>query len=218
MTNLSQLLAKDRTLAVVRAETIPDAAELAKALGAGGIRVLELTYTTPNVLEHVARIASTFEEHGVMIGLGTVLSAEQATAGIDAGAQFLVTPGIREDVAAVASQRAVPFSLGAMTPTEVARAIDLGSEIVKIFPARHLGPDYLKDLRGPYPNLKMLPSGGINEKNAQDFLAAGALAVCCGTSVVPPAAVAAGNWEEITQRAMLFTSILKAAANPGGAQ
>ena len=108
----------------------------------------------------------------------------------------------------VARERKVPFSLGALTPTEVALAVDLGSEIVKIFPARHVGPGYLKDLLGPFPELKLLPSGGINEQNAAEFLKAGALAVCCGTSVVPPSLVAEGGWDQITERAKKFTSSL----------
>ncbi|GAA1414855.1 2-dehydro-3-deoxy-phosphogluconate aldolase [Glutamicibacter uratoxydans] len=206
--NLNQLLAADRTLAVVRAESISDAAQLASALGRGGIRTLELTFTTPNVLEHIRRVVETSQDHGVMVGVGTVLTAAQAESALDAGAQFLVTPGLRPEVAKVARERGVPFSLGALTPTEVAQAVDLGSEIVKIFPARHVGPGYLKDLLGPFPELKLLPSGGINEQNAAEFLKAGALAVCCGTSVVPPALVAEGGWDEITERAKKFTASL----------
>lgn len=206
--NLNQLLEADRTLAVVRAESISDASQLAAALGRGGIRTLELTFTTPNVLEHIRRVADTSNEHGVMVGVGTVLTAAQAEAALDAGAQFLVTPGLRPEVARVAGERNVPFSLGALTPSEVAQAVDLGSEIVKIFPARHVGPGYLKDLLGPFPELKLLPSGGINEKNAAEFLEAGALAVCCGTSVVPPTLVAEGGWDQITDRAKTFTSSL----------
>jgi len=206
--NLNQLLAADRTLAVVRAESISDAAQLASALGRGGIRTLELTFTTPNVLEHIRRVVETSQDHAVMVGVGTVLTAAQAESALDAGAQFLVTPGLRPEVAAVARERGVPFSLGALTPTEVAQAVDLGSEIVKIFPARHVGPGYLKDLLGPFPDLKLLPSGGISEQNAAEFLNAGALAVCCGTSVVPPALVAEGGWDEITERAKKFTASL----------
>lgn len=206
--NLNQLLEADRTLAVVRAESISDASQLAAALGRGGIRTLELTFTTPNVLEHIRRVVDTAAEHGVMVGVGTVLNAAQAESALDAGAQFLVTPGLRPEVAKVARERNVPFSLGALTPTEVAQAVDLGSEIVKIFPARHVGPGYLKDLLGPFPELKLLPSGGINEQNAAEFLKAGALAVCCGTSVVPPSLVAEGGWDQITERAKKFTSSL----------
>lgn len=202
-------LEADRTLAVVRAPSIPDAAELCQALADGGIRSVELTFTTPDVLTHVRRAAETAAQHGAAVGIGTVLTADQAKAAIDAGAQFLVTPGLRPDVAAVAAAAGIPFSLGAMTPTEVAQALDLGSDVVKIFPARQLGPAYLKDLQGPYPGIRLLPSGGIDASNAKSYLDAGAAAVCCGTSVVPPAAVAAGDWADILARAAVFTGALK---------
>ena len=204
-----QQLETDRTLAVVRAPSITDAAELCRALSSGGIRTVELTFTTPDALTHVQRAAETAADHGAVIGIGTVMTADQARAAIDAGAQFLVTPGLRTEVAAVATAAGIPFSLGAMTPTEVARAHDLGSSAVKIFPARQLGPAYLKDLRGPYPDIRLLPSGGIDASNARSYLDAGAAAVCCGTSVVPPAAVAAGNWADIAARAAAFTGTLK---------
>jgi 2-dehydro-3-deoxyphosphogluconate aldolase/(4S)-4-hydroxy-2-oxoglutarate aldolase len=201
-------LEADRTLAVVRAAGIPDAAELCKALADGGIRSVELTFTTPDVLRHVRRAAETAAQHGAAVGIGTVLTGDQARAAIDAGAQFLVTPGLRPEVAAVAVAAGIPFSLGAMTPTEVAQALDLGSSVVKIFPARQLGPAYLKDLQGPYPGIRLLPSGGIDASNAMSYLDAGATAVCCGTSVVPPAAVAAGDWADISARAAAFTGVL----------
>ncbi|MDP5225791.1 MULTISPECIES: bifunctional 4-hydroxy-2-oxoglutarate aldolase/2-dehydro-3-deoxy-phosphogluconate aldolase [Arthrobacter] len=205
---LEAILAADRTLAVVRAKAIPDAALLAGALAAGGIRTLELTFTTPHVTRHIRRVAETEGDHGAVVGVGTVLTADQARQAIDAGARFLVTPGLRAEVAAVAREAGVPITLGALTPTEVATALDLGSEIVKIFPARHVGPQYLKDLQGPYPGLKLLPSGGIDASNARSYLDAGALAVCCGTSVVPPAAVDAGAWDDITSRAKDFVRAL----------
>lgn len=203
-----QQLEADRTLAVVRAPFIPDAAELCRALADGGIRSIELTFTTPDVLSHVRRAAETAAQHGAAVGIGTVMTAEQAKAAIDAGAQFLVTPGLRPEVAAVAVAAGIPFSLGAMTPTEVAQALDLGSAPVKIFPARQLGPAYLKDLQGPFPGIRLLPSGGIDASNAKSYLDAGAAAVCCGTSVVPPAAVASGDWADISARASAFTATL----------
>ena len=195
----------DRALVVVRADHIPDAARLCRALADGGIRTVELTFTTPGVLDHLAAAA---EVPGVLLGAGTVLTADEARAAIDAGARFLVTPGLRPAVAAVAVAAGVPVMLGAFTPTEVATAVDLGSAAVKIFPAGRLGPAYLSDLRGPYPHVELLPSGGISADNAAAFLAAGATAVCAGTSVVPPAAVERGDWTEITQRARTFAAAL----------
>ena len=102
-------------------------------------------------------------------------------------------------MAEVAHEAGVPIVLGALTPTEVAQALDLGTAAVKIFPAKAFGPGYFKDLRGPYPGLPLVASGGVNAGNAADFLAQGALAVCAGTDVVPPDVVAAGDWAEITR-------------------
>ena len=207
MTEIDVLRA-DRVLSVVRADRIPDAADLCHALAAGGIHTVELTFTTPGVLDHLRSCADAVSRSGIVLGMGTVLTAEQAAAAIDAGARFLVTPGIRPDVAAVAAANSMPVFLGALTPTEVAEAVDLGSRAVKIFPASIVGPKYLSDLQGPYPGVEFLPSGGIGPGNARAYLDAGALAVCAGTGVVPPASVAAGDWAEITNRAQAFVAAL----------
>ncbi|MFH9350654.1 bifunctional 4-hydroxy-2-oxoglutarate aldolase/2-dehydro-3-deoxy-phosphogluconate aldolase [Kitasatospora sp. NPDC017646] len=207
MNDLSELR-DDPVIAVVRAPRIPDAAALCAALAEGGIGFTEFTYTTADVTDHLA-LAS---RAGWRVGVGTVLSAEQAERGIDAGASFLVTPGCRPEVAEAGRARGVPVVLGALTPTEVARAVDLGAAAVKIFPARSFGPGYFKDLRGPYPDVPLVASGGVNAGNAAEFLAQGALAVCAGTDVVPPAAVEAGDWAEITRRARAFTRACAAGA------
>jgi len=206
--SILQVLRTDRVLSVVRAPRIPDATDLCHALAAGGIRTVELTFTTPGVLEHLRACADAVTASGVVLGVGTVMTADQASAAIDAGAQFLVTPGLRSEVAAVAVANAVPVFLGALTPTEVAAAVDLGSSAVKIFPAGAFGPKYLSDLHGPYPDVELLPSGGVNADNARAFLDAGALAVCAGTGVVPPAQVADGDWADITSRARRFVASL----------
>ncbi|WP_369182456.1 bifunctional 4-hydroxy-2-oxoglutarate aldolase/2-dehydro-3-deoxy-phosphogluconate aldolase [Streptomyces sp. Y1] len=189
-------------IAVVRAPRIPDAAALCAALAEGGIGFTELTFTTPDVTTHLELAARA----GRRVGVGTVLTAEQAERGIAAGASFLVTPGCRPEVARAARAAGVPVVLGALTPTEVAHAVDLGAAAVKIFPARAFGPGYFKDLRGPYPQVPLVASGGVNAGNAAEFLRQGALAVCAGTDVVPPEAVAAGDWAEITRRARAFTA------------
>lgn len=202
---LLDALAADRALTVVRAPELPDAAALCRALAEGGIRTVELTFTTPGVLGHLERAAGV---EGTNLGVGTVRSAAQARDAVNAGARFLVTPDVNEEVAQAARDLAVPVFLGALTPTEVARAAALGSVAVKIFPARAFGPGYLKDLHGPFPGLPLLPSGGVSEANAREFLGAGAVAVCAGTSVVPPDTVAAGDWADITTRAARFVAAL----------
>jgi len=196
------IITADRALTVVRAATIPDPAALAQALSDGGIRAVELTFTTPDVLTHVAAAGGA----GHLVGVGTVLTGDQAKQAIDAGARFLVTPGVRPDVAAVASEFEIPVLIGALTPTEVQAAVDLGAAAVKIFPAKAFGPGYLKDLHGPYPQVPLIPSGGVNAGNAAAYLQAGALAVTAGTDVVPPALVAAGSFDDIRARAAAFVA------------
>ena len=148
---LMDRLRADRALTVVRAERIPDAVELCEALAAGGLGLVELTFTTPDVLSHVGKAAAA----GLPIGVGTVMTAEQARSAVDAGATFLVTPGLRPDVARVAADAAIPVFLGAFTPTEVAAAVDLGAAAVKIFPAGRLGPKYLSDPARPLPGRRV---------------------------------------------------------------
>ncbi len=206
MTTAMEAILADRALTVVRAPEIPDPVALADALAGAGIRAVELTFTTPGVLDCLRKVSAAGR---AVIGAGTVLSREQAEAAIDAGARFLVTPGVTAPVAAVAAQHDIPVVMGAFTPTEVMRALDLGAAAVKIFPARALGPGYLKDLRGPFPGVRLIPSGGVNAGNAAEFLAHGAVAVTAGTDVVPPASVAAGDWPEIAARAAAFVSSLE---------
>ncbi|MDH6574938.1 bifunctional 4-hydroxy-2-oxoglutarate aldolase/2-dehydro-3-deoxy-phosphogluconate aldolase [Kitasatospora sp. MAP5-34] len=196
----TELLAADRVIAVVRAPVIPDAAALCAALAEGGIRWVEFTFTTPDVTTHLRRAAAA--DTGCRLGVGTVLTAGQAEQAVAAGAQYLVTPGLRPAVAAAP----VPVVLGALTPSEVADALDLGAAAVKIFPARAFGPSYLKDLRGPFPDAPLIASGGVGAANAADFLAAGALAVCAGGEVAAPALVAAADWPELTRRARAFVA------------
>ncbi|WP_433685802.1 bifunctional 4-hydroxy-2-oxoglutarate aldolase/2-dehydro-3-deoxy-phosphogluconate aldolase [Nocardia sp. CA-119907] len=196
-----EVIRADRVLSVVRAPRIPDPAALADALARSGIRTVELTFTTGDVLDYL-RVAAAVD--GAVIGVGTVLQADQAKAAIDNGARFLVTPGVRAGVAAVAAERDIPVVMGAFTPTEVLTALDLGAAAVKIFPARALGPGYLKDLRGPFPDVALIPSGGVNAGNVAEFLANGVVAVTAGTDVVAPSDVAAGRWSEIASRAASF--------------
>ena len=197
-------LAAEPVIAVVRAPSIPDSAALCAALADGGITCTELTFSTPDIVPHLrAAVAA-----GHRVGAGTVMNAQQAKDAIEAGVSFLVTPGLRPEVAEIAHEAGVPIVLGALTPTEVAQALDLGTAAVKIFPAKAFGPGYFKDLNGPYPGLPLVASGGVNAGNAAEFLAQGALAVCAGTDVVPPDVVAAGDWPEITRRARAFIAAL----------
>ncbi|WP_426625926.1 bifunctional 4-hydroxy-2-oxoglutarate aldolase/2-dehydro-3-deoxy-phosphogluconate aldolase [Leifsonia sp. McL0607] len=200
---LIETLTADRALAVVRAPRIDDPASLCRALAAGGIRVVEFTFTTPGVEAVIAEAAA--EPHDALVGAGTVTDAPTAEAAIAAGARFLVTPGISEGAAAVAREAGVPIMLGALSPTEVMRAVDLGSVAVKVFPASTVGPGHLRDLRGPFPAVPFVPSGGLRSDNAGEWMAAGALAVTAGSSVVSAADIEAAAWEAVTERARAFS-------------
>jgi 2-dehydro-3-deoxyphosphogluconate aldolase/(4S)-4-hydroxy-2-oxoglutarate aldolase len=197
----------DRVVSVVRSERSFDIGSLLTALTAGGIRAVELTLTTPGILAELAA-TDLARVPGAALGVGTVLTAEQADQAIDAGAQFLVTPSISESVASVAAAREVPVIMGALSPTEVRAALDLGAAAVKIFPARVVGPDYLRDLHGPFPAIPLIPTGGVNAGSASAYLRAGAVAVTAGTDVVAPILVSGGQWATITERAATFVAAL----------
>lgn len=204
-------LANDRALVVVRASRLDDPVALCVALGRGGIRVVELTYTTPGLTTLLAQVAAEAGEE-VLVGAGTVTTADQARAALDAGARFLVTPGVPGDAAAIVAagrDAGAAVILGALSPTEVLTAVSLGADAVKIFPARTVGPRYFADLRGPFPEAALIPSGGVDEDNAAEFLRAGALAVTAGTSVVRPADVDQARWDEVTTNAARFCASLR---------
>jgi 2-dehydro-3-deoxyphosphogluconate aldolase/(4S)-4-hydroxy-2-oxoglutarate aldolase len=212
-----EALAADRVLTVVRAPQIADPAALASALVDGGIRVVELTFTTPGVADLLRQAATVSARTGAVVGAGTVCTAVQAAEALEAGARFLVTPGTGPQARAIvdaAHAAGVPVLLGALTPSEVMTAVELGADAVKIFPARAVGPSYLSDLHGPFPDVPLVPSGGIDATNAADYLAAGALAVTAGTSVVSPADVAAARWGDVTAKATRFCAALPARTTP----
>lgn len=210
-TGVLEALQQDRVLSIVRAPRIDDVAALADALSAGGIRVLELTYTTPGLTDLLRDASEAASRTGAFVGAGTVTTGDQATAALEAGARFIVTPGLgphAREIADTAHRAGAAVVLGALTPSEVMTAMDLGADVVKIFPARAVGPAYLSDLHGPFPDVPLIPSGGVSASNAADFLAAGALAVTAGTSVVAPSDVEHARWSDITRNAAAFCAAL----------
>lgn len=188
---------------MVRAPHVPDPVALAETLLAAGLPILEITLTTTGAESFIRACARL---PGVLVGAGTVRTAADAARAADAGASFLVSPGVSEQVAEAAADRGLPLVMGALTPTEVGRADDLGAAAVKIFPASALGPRYLSDLLGPFPGLRLVPSGGVNAENAAEFLHAGAFAVTAGTSVIRPLDVLSGDWSAISDAAARFAA------------
>jgi 2-dehydro-3-deoxyphosphogluconate aldolase / (4S)-4-hydroxy-2-oxoglutarate aldolase len=201
MEEVIRRIAEVGIIPVVRAATVEDATRAVEAICAGGIPILEITMTVPNatsVIRHVVR------EHGKMalVGAGTVTSAEQAERCIEAGAEFLVSPGLSIAVLSAARSHATLAIPGALTPTELMQAQDNGATLVKIFPCGNVGgPKYLKSLKGPFPNSTLIPTGGVNASNAAEYIAAGAFALGVGGELVDAAALRTGNLAKITQAA-----------------
>jgi 2-dehydro-3-deoxyphosphogluconate aldolase / (4S)-4-hydroxy-2-oxoglutarate aldolase len=198
---VTRRIAEVGIIPVVRAASVEDANHAVKAIHAGGIPIVEITLTVPNavaVIRHVAR------EYGadVLIGAGTVTTAEEVDACLAAGAEFIVSPGLSLAVLAAAHAAAKLAIPGALTPTELMAARAHGATLIKIFPCGNVGgPKYLKSLRGPFPTAQLIPTGGVNVANAAEFIAAGAYALGVGAELVNATALREGNLALITQAA-----------------
>jgi 2-dehydro-3-deoxyphosphogluconate aldolase/(4S)-4-hydroxy-2-oxoglutarate aldolase len=183
---------------VVRAATADEASRAVEAVYAGGIPIVEITMTVPNAVSVIREVAQQYAGR-VLIGAGTVTTAEQAEQCIRAGAQFLVSPGLAPPVLAVAQASGKLAIHGALTPTELMNSQSHGSRVVKIFPCGNVGgPKYLRSLKAPFPNASLIPTGGVNTANAAEFIAAGAFALGVGADLVDTAALRNGNLEKIT--------------------
>jgi 2-dehydro-3-deoxyphosphogluconate aldolase/(4S)-4-hydroxy-2-oxoglutarate aldolase len=196
---------------VVRTPTPELAARAAAAVMEGGISIFEITMTVPNAVEVIRALVSRFGDRA-LVGAGTVLDAANANACIDAGAAFIVSPGF--DAATVAATRARDTVImpGALTPTEVITAWKAGADVVKIFPASAAGgAPYLRALRGPLPQVKLMPTGGVNVNTAAAYIEAGAVALGVGSELVDPVALARGEDALLTERARALVDAVKAA-------
>ena len=186
---------------VVRAASVTEANHAVEAICAGGIPVVEITMTVPNAVTVIREVAQRYGGQ-VLIGAGTVTSAEQAELCVRAGAEFLVSPGLAPSVLSAAKgcgKLAIP---GALTPTELMNAQDHGARLVKIFPCGNVGgPKYLRALKAPFPHAALIPTGGVNATNAADFIAAGAFALGVGADLVDATALREGNLEKISASA-----------------
>ena len=186
-------------MAVLRLESIAPLREIAAALLAGGVSAVEITMTTADALEGVRVLAREFP--AAVVGVGTVLDVAACRAAADAGARYMVSPHFDEDVVAATRELGCASFPGAFTPTEILRAWRGGADVVKVFPSAGVGPAYLRDVLAPLPFLKLMPTGGVDAKNAGDWVRAGAACVGAGTLLVPKQAVAGGDWATITANA-----------------
>jgi 2-dehydro-3-deoxyphosphogluconate aldolase/(4S)-4-hydroxy-2-oxoglutarate aldolase len=200
-------------VAVIRLQDPSRLRGVIDALVSGGVRALEVTMTVPGAVDLIRAIAPTLPK-GFLLGAGTVVDAATADAVIDAGAQFVVSPVFRPAVIEAGHRRGLPVMPGCFSPTEILAAWDAGADIVKVFPATALGPGFFKDVRGPLPQVKLMPTGGVTIENAGDWIRAGAVAVGIGTALIDAAAIAKGDYGVITERARLLIENIAAARRP----
>lgn len=196
-------------LAVLRAPSPELALEASEAIIRGGVTGIEVTFSTPDA---PAVIRELIARHGdaAYIGAGTVTTVEQAALAADAGAEFLVSPGTLPALTRAMLDTGRVVMTGAMTPTEVMGALELGVDVVKIFPASLGGPSYLGALRGPFPDAPLMPTGGVTPDNLADWFRAGAVAVGAGGDLANGASLASSDWADIEQRSSRFAASLAA--------
>ncbi len=208
---------KDRTLsriassgvvAVMRAASGEMLSDVARALLAGGVEVIEVTFTVPGAHRVLERVAERLGGK-ILLGAGTVLDSETARIALLSGAEFIVTPTVNLEVIRLCQRYDKVVVPGALTPTEVLTAWESGADIVKVFPSELTGPGYLRALHGPLPQVRLMPTGGVNLETAADFLRAGACALGIGGALVEKKAVAAGDMQRIQSLAQQYVRIVK---------
>lgn len=193
---------------VIRVLSKEQAFAAADAVCDGGIPIVEITMTVPGALHVIEQLAKA--RHHILVGAGTVLESETARHCIEAGAQFIVTPGFDAQTVRLANSKNLLIMAGALTPTEVITAWRAGADLVKVFPCGNVGgPKYIKALKGPLPQIPMVPTGGVNLQTAGDFIRAGSAAVGIGGELVSIAALIAGRTAEITDTAKRYVRIIQ---------
>ncbi len=195
-----EIILTTKVIAVIRMRDAAKVASTAEAIRRGGVRAIEITMTTPGALDIIGELAGE-KRTGVLIGAGTVLDAAMAAAVIRAGADFVVSPVLNAEMIRVCRDHDTFVAPGAFTPTEILAAWREGADVVKVFPASAAGPKYFKDLKGPFPDIRLMPTGGVTVENAAEFIKSGACCVAIGTALLDPDAMAKGDWEALTRKA-----------------
>jgi 2-dehydro-3-deoxyphosphogluconate aldolase/(4S)-4-hydroxy-2-oxoglutarate aldolase len=195
-------------VAVVRSPDSQQLVEVVRALADGGVTVVEITMTVPNALDVLRQVRQELSDR-VLLGAGTILDPETARAALLAGAEYLVAPTINLDVIRLCQRYSKLVMPGALTPTEILTAWEAGADIVKVFPAEIVGPAFFKAMRGPLPQIRLMPTGGVDLNTAADFLRAGACCLGLGSQLVEPRTVAARDFDRIRSLASQYVSIVK---------
>lgn len=197
-------------VAIIRVQDPAAVRGVVDALAEGGLRTLEVTMTVPRAIELIGEIAPTLPED-FLLGAGTVLDSDTAHQAARAGAQFIVSPVFRPEVITAAHEDGIAAMPGCFTPTEILSAWDAGADVVKVFPATSVGPSYLKDIRGPLPHVKLMPTGGVSIDNIGDWLRAGAVAVGIGSALLDAKAISAKQYGAIAANARRVVDNIRAA-------
>lgn len=196
---------------VVRTTSAEAAIKAIEAIYSGGIRSAEITMTVPGAIKALEKVADQFGDK-IVLGAGTVLDPETARICMLAGAQFFVTPSLKTSTIEMANRYSKVICPGALTPTEVLTAWEAGADIVKVFPCGNVGgPKYIKALKGPFPHIEMVPTGGVNIETAGEFLKAGACAVAVGGELVDAKLIKEGKYDEIEARARQYLAVIQKA-------
>ena len=197
-------------IAVIRGPSQDLTIKMVEALIAGGVQGIEITYTTPNAPQVVKALNQAFGEQ-IVLGMGTLTEPAQAQEAFDAGARYLVSPICDPELGRAMIATSLPVMIGAMTPSEVYQAYRLGSDVVKIFPGSTVGPAYIKALKGPFPFIEMMPTGGVSVANVAEWFAAGVFGVGAGSELCPTAWAKEGRFTDITRRAAEFVQAVQIA-------
>jgi 2-dehydro-3-deoxyphosphogluconate aldolase/(4S)-4-hydroxy-2-oxoglutarate aldolase len=204
-------LAKIRDIglvAVIRGPSAQLTLQMVEALVAGGVKGIEITYSTPDAEEVVSALAAKYGD-AIVLGMGTLTDVAQAKAAQRAGAAYLVSPICDPDLVRAMLATGLPTMAGALTPTEVFLAHRLGSDVVKLFPGSLTGPAYVKALKGPFPSIPLMPTGGVSAANVAEWFAAGVIAVGAGSELCPPQLAKEGRFDEITRLASEFVKVVQ---------
>ena len=203
-----QIIERVGLIPVLRAKSVAQGRAVVDAMIAGGITIVEVTMTVPGAIDLLKELQKAYGSE-LLLGSGTVTTADQAQATIDAGAEFVVSPSLHPDVIRVTKTNKKISCPGALTPTEVITAWNAGADYVKIFPCSAVGgASYLKSLLAPFPHLKLIPTGGVTLQTAESFIKAGARALGVGSDLVNLAAIDAGHAENITETARAYLKVL----------
>jgi len=203
-----EIILSSKVIAVIRMAETEKLSKVVEAIRKGGVKAVEITMTTPHALDIIAALSKKKPSNS-LVGAGTVLDPKTAGKAIQAGANFVVSPITSFEVIDTCHKHNTFVAPGALTPTEIVAAWEAGADVVKVFPATSVGPKYFKDLKGPLPQIRLMPTGGVSIENARAFIDNGACCVAIGTALLDKKAIAAENWDLLTQKAKTLMDSLR---------